>query len=81
MLRSDQGRTRNGYLRHFLTARLLISRSSSFMARLLGLRDSMMAANLLAIAERGPALVHAHNGHLQRDKRNPSGRRRAGMCR
>ena len=28
----------------------------------------MMAANLLAIAERGPALVHAHNGHLQRDK-------------
>ena len=27
-----------------------------------------MAANLLAIAERGPALVHAHNGHLQRDK-------------
>ena len=26
-----------------------------------------MAANLLAIAERGPALVHAHNGHLQRD--------------
>ena len=38
------------------------------MARLLGLRDSMMAANLLALAERGPALVHAHNGHLQRDK-------------
>ena len=31
-------------------------------------RDSMMAANLLAIAERGPALVYAHNGHLQRDK-------------
>src|SRR5205814_1023279 len=32
------------------------------------LRDSMMAANLLAIAERGPTLVHAHNGHLQRDR-------------
>jgi len=27
-----------------------------------------MAANLLAIAECGQALVHAHNGHLQRDK-------------
>jgi hypothetical protein len=27
-----------------------------------------MAANLLAIAERGPAMAHAHNGHLQRDK-------------
>jgi erythromycin esterase-like protein len=38
------------------------------MARLLALRDSMMAANLLALAERGPALVNAHNGHLQRDK-------------
>src|SRR5262249_5231597 len=31
-------------------------------------RASMMAANLLAIAERGPAMVHAHNGHLQREK-------------
>jgi hypothetical protein len=31
-------------------------------------RDSMMAANLLALAERGPALVHAHNLHLQRAK-------------
>jgi erythromycin esterase-like protein len=38
------------------------------MTRLVGLRDSMMAGNLLALAERGPALVHAHNGHLQRDK-------------
>jgi hypothetical protein len=38
------------------------------MARLLGLRASMMAANLLALAERGPALVFAHNAHLQRDK-------------
>jgi hypothetical protein len=28
----------------------------------------MMAHNLLAVAERGPALVHAHNGHLQRNK-------------
>jgi hypothetical protein len=31
----------------------------------------MMAANLLATAERGPALVHANNGHLQRDERTP----------
>ncbi len=42
--------------------------SAGRMPRLLGQRDSMMAANLLALAERGPALVHAHNGHLQRDR-------------
>ena len=59
------GRTATGLLRyHFWMA----DTSPSRMARLLGLRDSMMAANLLAIAERGPALVHAHNGHLQRDQ-------------
>lgn len=38
------------------------------MAWLLALRDSMMAANLFAIAERGLALVYAHNGHLQRNQ-------------
>lgn len=38
------------------------------MPRLMGQRDAMMAANLLAAVERGPALVHAHNQHLQRDK-------------
>jgi erythromycin esterase-like protein len=59
------GRTATGLLRyHFWMA----DTSPSRMARLLGLRDSMMAANLLALAERGPTLVHAHNGHLQRDK-------------
>jgi erythromycin esterase-like protein len=59
------GRTATGLLRyHFWMADM----SPSRMARLLGLRDSMMAANLLALAERGPALVYAHNGHLQRDK-------------
>jgi erythromycin esterase-like protein len=59
------GRTGTGLLRyHFRMADPAPSR----MAWLLGLRDSMMAANLLAVAERGPALVHAHNGHLQRDK-------------
>jgi erythromycin esterase-like protein len=58
------GRTATGLLRyHFWMA----DTSPSRMARLLGLRASMMAANLLAIAERGPTLVNAHNGHLQRD--------------
>ncbi|MEV4759067.1 erythromycin esterase family protein [Micromonospora sp. NPDC049559] len=59
------GRTATGLLRyHFWMA----DPSPSRMARLLGVRDSMMAANLLALAERGPALVNAHNGHLQRDR-------------
>ena len=59
------GRTALGLLRyHFWMA----DTSPGRMARLLGARASMMAANLLAIAERGPALVHAHNSHLQRDK-------------
>ena len=38
------------------------------MTRLSALRDAMMAANLRAVAERGPALVFAHNLHLQRNK-------------
>jgi erythromycin esterase-like protein len=59
------GRTATGLLRyHFWMA----DTSPSRMARLLCLRDSMMAANLLALAERGPTLVNAHNGHLQRNK-------------
>jgi erythromycin esterase-like protein len=59
------GRTATGLLRyHFWMA----DPSPSRMARLLGARDSMMAANLLAIAERGPALATGHNGHFQRDK-------------
>ncbi|WP_103508494.1 erythromycin esterase family protein [Streptomyces sp. SM13] len=41
--------------------------SPSRLSRLTGLRDQMMADNLFALAERGPVLVHAHNGHLQRD--------------
>ena len=36
--------------------------------RLSALRDAMMAANLRAVAEQGPALVFAHNLHLQRNK-------------
>ncbi|MGW2631579.1 erythromycin esterase family protein [Streptomyces chattanoogensis] len=59
------GRTATGLLRyHYWMA----DTSPSRMARLCALRDSMMAANLLALAERGPALVHAHNAHLQREK-------------
>jgi erythromycin esterase-like protein len=59
------GRTATGLLRyHFWMA----DTSPGRMAWLLGVRDSMMAANLLALAERGPTLVNAHNGHLQRDK-------------
>lgn len=58
------GRTATGLLRyHFWMA----DTSPSRMRWLLRLRASMMAANLLAIAERGPALVYAHNAHLQRD--------------
>jgi erythromycin esterase-like protein len=57
------GRTATGLLRyHFWMA----DASPARMAWLLGVRTSMMAANLLAM--RGSALVHAHNGHLQRDK-------------
>jgi erythromycin esterase-like protein len=59
------GRTATGLLRyHFAMA----DTSPSRLARLLALRDSMMAADLLAIAERSPTLVNAHNGHLQRNK-------------
>ncbi|MFC4328906.1 erythromycin esterase family protein [Streptomyces andamanensis] len=57
------GRTATGLLRyHSRTA----DTSPARMTWLVALRDRMMAANLLALAERGPVLVHAHNGHLQR---------------
>jgi erythromycin esterase-like protein len=50
------------------------------IARLVGVRDALMAENLLAIrsaeAHRGPMLVFAHNRHLQRD---PSTMTMAGM--
>jgi erythromycin esterase-like protein len=58
-------RTATGLLRYHAA---MADPSSSRMARLLAVRDSMMAANLLALAERGPTLVNAHNGHLQRDR-------------
>ncbi|MFD8578942.1 erythromycin esterase family protein [Streptomyces virginiae] len=59
------GRTAVGLLRyHYWMA----DTSPGRMARLTGLRDLMMADNLLALAERGPTLVHAHNSHLQRER-------------
>ena len=58
-------RTATGLLRyHFWMA----DTSPGRLAWLLAVRDSMMAANLLALAERGPALVTGHNGHFQRSK-------------
>ncbi|MFB4315264.1 erythromycin esterase family protein [Actinomadura sp. 21ATH] len=59
------GRTAVGLLRyhHWMAAA-----SPARFARLTGLRDLMMAGNLLALAERGPVLVFAHNGHLQRER-------------
>lgn len=40
--------------------------SEDRLQRLCALRDAMMAANLLALAARGPVFVYAHNSHLQR---------------
>ncbi|MFJ5680904.1 erythromycin esterase family protein [Streptomyces sp. NPDC093097] len=59
------GRTATGLLRyHFRMA----DASPARMTRLCALRDSMMADNLLALAERSPTLAHAHNSHLQRER-------------
>ncbi|MGI5404791.1 erythromycin esterase family protein [Streptomyces sp. CA-135486] len=59
------GRTATGLLRyHYWMA----DTSPARMTRLVGARDQMMAHNLLAVAARGPALIHAHNSHLQREK-------------
>ncbi|MGP4022408.1 erythromycin esterase family protein [Actinomadura sp. 3N407] len=59
------GRTATGLLGyHFWMA----DASPARVTRMCAQRDSMMAANLLAVIEWGPALVHAHNSHLQRGK-------------
>lgn len=58
------GRTATGLLHYH---HWLAGTAPGRMTRLLGLRDRMMADNLLAAAERGPTLIHAHNAHLQRD--------------
>ncbi|WP_055695573.1 erythromycin esterase family protein [Streptomyces prasinopilosus] len=59
------GRTATGLLRYH---HAMADPSPGRMALLLGLRDLIMAENLLAAAERGPVLVHAHNAHLQRNR-------------
>ncbi|MGW5095334.1 erythromycin esterase family protein [Streptomyces nodosus] len=59
------GRTATGLLRYHSG---MADTSPARMTRLCALRDTMMAHNLLALAARGPALVHAHNSHLQREK-------------
>ncbi|MFJ2895034.1 erythromycin esterase family protein [Streptomyces sp. NPDC087218] len=59
------GRTATGLLRYH---HWMADASPARMTRLVGLRDQMMAHNLLALAERGPVLVHAQNSHLQREK-------------
>lgn len=59
------GRTATGLLRYH---HWMADTSPARMTWLVGVRDQMMAHNLLAVAARGPALVHAHNSHLQREK-------------
>jgi erythromycin esterase-like protein len=59
------GRTATGLLRYH---HWMADTSPSRMDWLLGVRATMMAANLLAVAERGPTLAFAANGHLQRDR-------------
>ncbi|MFJ8567679.1 erythromycin esterase family protein [Streptomyces sp. NPDC093514] len=59
------GRTATDLLRYH---RWMADTSPARMTRLVGLRGRMMADNLLALAARGPVLVHAHNAHLQREK-------------
>ncbi|WP_424185346.1 erythromycin esterase family protein [Actinokineospora sp. G85] len=57
------GRTATGLLRYH---HWMADASPARWTRLSALRDAMMAANLRAVAERGPALVFASNLHLQR---------------
>ncbi|AIR96371.1 erythromycin esterase family protein [Streptomyces glaucescens] len=57
------GRTATGLLRYH---HWMADASPARITRLVSVRDEMMARNLLALAARGPVLVHAHNSHLQR---------------
>ncbi|NEB79158.1 erythromycin esterase family protein [Streptomyces sp. SID14478] len=59
------GRTATGLLRYH---RSMADTTPSRMARLVSVRDQMMAHNLLALAERGPVLAYAQNVHLQRER-------------
>jgi erythromycin esterase-like protein len=58
-------RTATGLLRYHYW---LADTSPDRMAWLLGIRASMMAANLRAIADERKVMAFAHNGHLQREK-------------
>ncbi|QNE73318.1 erythromycin esterase [Streptomyces finlayi] len=59
------GRTASGLLRYH---HWMADTSAARMTWLVSVRDQMMAHNLLALAARGPVLVHAHNSHLQRER-------------
>lgn len=59
------GRTAVGLLRYHHG---MADTSPDRWAHLSALRDAMMAANLHAVAEYGPALVFGHNLHLQRNR-------------
>ncbi|MEV0200659.1 erythromycin esterase family protein [Nonomuraea sp. NPDC050691] len=59
------GRTAVGLLRYHHG---MADTSPARIATLSALRDALMAANLRAVAEHGPALVFASNLHLQRNK-------------
>ncbi|MCX4864819.1 MULTISPECIES: erythromycin esterase family protein [unclassified Streptomyces] len=59
------GRTAIGLLRYH---HWMADPAPARLTRLVGLRDQMMAHNLLALAARGPVLAHAHNSHLQRGR-------------
>ncbi|MGW6731516.1 erythromycin esterase family protein [Streptomyces sp. NPDC055013] len=59
------GRTATGLLRYH---HWMADTSPARMTRLCAQRDLMMSHNLLAVATRGPAFIHAHNSHLQREK-------------
>lgn len=58
-------RTAVGLLRYH---HCMADTSPARIGRLSALRDAMMAANLRAVAEQGPALVFSSNLHLQRNK-------------
>ncbi|MEU5861702.1 MULTISPECIES: erythromycin esterase family protein [unclassified Nonomuraea] len=58
-------RTATGLLRYH---HWMADASPERWTRLSALRDAMMAANLRAVARRGPALVFSSNLHLQRDR-------------
>ncbi|GAA4255622.1 erythromycin esterase family protein [Dactylosporangium darangshiense] len=64
------GRTAVGLLRYH---HWMADESPDRIAELVKTRAAMMTGNLLAVAERGPALVYAHNGHLQRSSDTSAG--------